>query len=223
MNFIFHPGEGRCDVSLGGKAKALAALHDEDLYIPDWFVVLPKAFTSSFSTVDRMTVLTNDSAANVEHLLSRFNPDPRFLSELNAALEVLCPVGESVAVRSSAIDEDGREHSFAGQLESYLNVQSEDVVAKVVAVWASAFSPRVRAYRKQHHLSGVPGPPAVLIQKMIQAECAGVAFGADPVSGRRDLAVVSAVAGLGTHLVNGESDADTWRVNTQGTIVERQK
>src|SRR5262249_21339623 len=66
-----------------------------------------------------------------------------------------------------------------------------------------------------------PRPPAVLVQRMIEADSAGVAFGADPVSGRRGVAVVSAVFGLGTALVGGDADADTWHVDRDGRIIDR--
>ena len=137
------------------------------------------------------------------------------------ALAELCPDGSPVAVRSSASDEDGVDHSFAGQLESYLFVQPEDVAERVAAVWRSGFSTRLLAYRQQHGLTVLPHPPAVLVQRMVGSTVSGVAFSADPVSGRRSVAVVSAALGLGTGLVSGECDADTWHVDRAGAIISR--
>jgi pyruvate,water dikinase len=125
----------------------------------------------------------------------------------------LLPGAGLVAVRSSASDEDGAEHSFAGQLESHLFVSCERIAEKIAAVWRSGFSERIIAYRQQHGLPFVPRAPAVLVQRMIHSDAAGVAFSADPVSGRRGVAVVSAVFGLGTALVSGEANADTWLVD----------
>jgi pyruvate,water dikinase len=102
-----------------------------------------------------------------------------------------------------------------------LFVAAADVPAKVAAVWRSGFGERLVAYRREHNLGPTPRPPTVLVQRMVQAEVAGVAFGADPVSGRRRLAVVSAVYGLGTALVSGDVDADTYHVDDTGAIVER--
>jgi pyruvate,water dikinase len=127
-----------------------------------------------------------------------------------------------VAVRSSAADEDGAEHSFAGQLESYLFVSQEALFEKIAAVWQSGFSPRILAYRQQRGLAIIPRPPAVLVQQMVDADAAGVAFSADPVSGRRGVAVVSAVPGLGIALVSGEANADTWHIDRTGKILETQ-
>src|SRR5205823_462634 len=137
-------------------------------------------------------------------------PAEAVLSELRVALAELCPGGELVAVRSSAADEDGTRDSFAGQLESFLCVPPGKVVEKVLAVWRSGFSERVLVYRRQRGLPPIPTAPTVLIQLMIQADTAGVAFGADPATGRQDVAVVCAVRGLGDRLVSGECDADTY-------------
>ncbi len=127
--------------------------------------------------------------------------------------------GDYFAVRSSAAGEDSAEHSFAGQLDSFLFVARSELALKVAAVRASGDSPRMREYRQQRGLTGEPPVPAVIIQEMIPAECAGVAFSADPVTGRRSVAVVSAAWGLGSALVSGEADADTWKVAADGAIL----
>ncbi len=129
--------------------------------------------------------------------------------------------GEFVAVRSSAGDEDGSAHSFAGQLESFLYIKPQDVPDAVKKVWESGFTERVLAYRREHDLAGPPRAPTVLVQRMIDAESAGVAFSADPVSGEKDIAVVSAIRGVGAALVSGEVDADTWHVAQNGAILQR--
>jgi len=220
MSFIFRFDDPPREAELGGKARSLAALRGKDLSIPDGFVVLPHAFEASLPEAGRRALLEADERTDA--ILARIQPAPSVIRELSEALADLSPPGEPVAVRSSALEEDGCDYSFAGQLESFLFVRPEEVAGKVAAVWRSAFSVRLRAYRSQHQLPATPRPPAVLIQRMIHAEIAGVAFGADPVTGRQDLAVVSAVKGLGTALVNGESDADTWHVGGSGEIVQRQ-
>jgi len=130
-------------------------------------------------------------------------------------------VGPTEAVRSSALEEDMIQHSFAGQLESFLFVSPSDVPHKVAEVWRSGFSERVLTYRRAHGLALIPQAPAVLIQRMVNADVAGVAFSADPVTGRRSIAVVAAVYGLGTALVSGECDADTYHVDRDEKIIQR--
>lgn len=128
---------------------------------------------------------------------------------------------ERFAVRSSACEEDSAAHSFAGQLESFINVPADAVAERVVAVWRSGFSERIVAYRAQAGLKLMPDAPAVLVQRMVTGGTSGVAFSADPVSGRRSVAVVNAVPGLGNSLVSGEATGDTWRVGANDTILER--
>ncbi len=135
--------------------------------------------------------------------------------------EFLDQTGGPWAVRSSAVDEDGQAHSFAGQLESHLNVTRGDLLEKIGAVRKSGFSERIVMYRRQAGLSLPPPMPAVIIQQMVPAETAGVAFSADPVSGRRSIAVVAAVRGLGEALVSGEKTGDSFQVDRAGSIVHR--
>lgn len=209
---------------MGGKAGALARLQDAELPIPAWCVLSPSAFDNSLAITERdalANAITTDSDDALTALLAKIAPSDTIRSVLGDALTRLCPNGESVAVRSSALDEDGSGHSFAGQLDSFLWVLPADVPARVADVWRSGFSERIRAYRRERNLPPVPRPPAVLIQRMVNADAAGVAFSADPVSGRRSVAVVAAVYGLGTALVGGDADADTWKVGNTGSIMER--
>jgi len=176
---------------VGGKARALGALSLAGFPVPEWIVVLPVACEASGDDLRRGL--------------------DAFLSSTQGPW----------AVRSSAVDEDGQVHSFAGQLESFLNVAGEDVPGKIHAVWKSGFSERIIAYRSQAGLSLPPPVPAVIVQQMVAAEAAGVAFSADPVSGRRGIAVVAAVRGLGEALVSGETTGDSFHVDRARRIVQR--
>ena len=140
---------------------------------------------------------------------------------LGEALARLAPKGERVAVRSSAREEDGSAHSYAGQFESFLGVAHQDVAARVRDVWKSAESARLARYRSDVAGREESTRPAVLVQRMVNADAAGVAFSADPTTGRRGVAVVAATPGLGAALVSGEQDADSWKVARDGTILER--
>lgn len=200
MPFVIRGDEAEIDSPVGGKARSLVALARAGLSVPPWFALTPDACRA---------------------LRGNTPPCPAWVHEIQVAISQLCPDGELLAVRSSATDEDGVHHSFAGQLDSYLNVPAKEVTARVGDVWRSAFSERVVAYRRWHHLSLPPPAPAVLIQRMIHADAAGVAFGADPVSGRRDLAVISAVRGLGSALALGEAGGETYHVDRDSRNVKR--
>lgn len=212
---------------LGGKAAALARLRDAGLPIPEWVAVSPAAFEASLSDAQRDELARAEGgspahrAEAAQTVLMGLRPAEEVAAELRLAVERLAPNGELLAVRSSAPYEDAAQQSFAGQLESFLNVASAEAATAVADVWRSGFSARIFAYRAEHGLQGMPSAPAVLIQRMVKADAAGVAFSADPVSGRRSVAVVAAVTGTGEGLVAGERDADSWRVGRDGEILER--
>jgi phosphoenolpyruvate synthase/pyruvate phosphate dikinase len=130
-------------------------------------------------------------------------------ADLTAALAAL---GDGLfAVRSSATMEDGAGHSFAGQFDTFLEVPAAEVAQRIAGVRDSSQSESVLTYCRERGLP-LPEPPTVLVQRMILPRCAGVAFSADPVSGQRGMAIISAVAGTGEKLVSGEVDGEMWRI-----------
>ena len=121
-----------------------------------------------------------------------------------------------VAVRSSAVGEDGVDQSFAGQYDTVLGVDSvESFIAAVGKCADSVNSQRASSY------SGKSGPATatmhIVVQQMVDARAAGVVFTADPATGRRDLMVIDAVAGLGEALVDGSASPDHIVLNADGT------
>jgi pyruvate,water dikinase len=113
------------------------------------------------------------------------------------------------AVRSSGMREDGENHSFAGQFESYLNVgSSKEIVQAVQDCIASGETSRVKEYDSNTTDSDKENGVAVIIQDMIDAKYAGVAFSVDPVTGRRDISVLNIVEGLGDKLVDGKAEPE---------------
>ncbi|QQL44245.1 PEP/pyruvate-binding domain-containing protein [Sulfuriroseicoccus oceanibius] len=146
------------------------------------------------------------------------NDDAPTTAELQHAVDSLG--GSLFAVRSSATEEDGANHSFAGQFDSFLELSADQVAKHVEKVRASASAPAIQQYAKEHALPA-PSVPAVLVQRMIPAEFAGVAFSADPVSGRRSVVVISAVTGTGEKLVSGDVDGETWTCDHGGHILSQ--
>ncbi len=145
-----------------------------------------------FVVTTRATALLADpSEAGVE---ASSLPDPVHAA-LVGALDALGP--GPVAVRSSGVSEDAADASYAGRYETVLNVEGVDAVAAAIrTVLASAGGARL----------------AVLVQRMVPADAAGIAFSANPVTGARDETLVSAVRGLGAALAAGERDPDDFVV-----------
>jgi len=218
VNCLVGPDEGATAETIGGKAAALGRLSRAGFPIPAWFALTPDGFWASLP--DDAARAFRDAAdwSQARAALDAIAIPAALATQIQERLKSLAAA--RVAVRSSAIDEDSRGHSFAGQLESYLGVAPEEVAARIADVWRSAVTERVLAYRKEHGLPLTPHPPGVLVQAMIEADAAGVGFSADPVGGARSVRIVSAVRGLGTALVSGEAEADTWRVSREGVILD---
>ncbi len=151
-----------------------------------------------------------------------FNKDGLKTFAAAAVLQGVLQLGGSnlFAVRSSGLEEDGAASAHAGQFATELNITGEDVAAAAHRVWLSGFTDTLAQYRRAHGLSGEPQPPAVIVQVMVKARAAGVAFSADPVTGDRNVVVISAIAGLADKLVGGEEDGDSYRVALDGTTIE---
>jgi pyruvate,water dikinase len=193
MKHVAHWREdGFQELPVGGKARALGLLSEAGFRVPEGCVILPSAFEAEAGILEK----------EVSVFLDRH--DGLF------------------AVRSSAVDEDGATHSFAGQLESFLNVSRDEVLDKVRLVWQSGFSERIVLYRKQAGLTLPPPVPAVLVQHMVPSEVAGVAFSADPVSGRRGVVVIAAVRGLGEALVSGARTGDSFHVDREDRVISNE-
>ena len=146
---------------------------------------------------------------------------PELREQLFAKLGSL---GETpLAVRSSASAEDLAGASYAGQYESYLNVAHDALEQAVKRCWESASAIRVAAYQKSRTApdATVPERMAVIVQRLVDADAAGVAFTANPVTGNRQEVVVTAVRGLGERLVSGQALGDEWVVGEGGPTSNR--
>lgn len=126
----------------------------------------------------------------------------------------------AVAVRSSALDEDGADASFAGQHDTYLNIRGVDAVLDAVQRCVrSASGPEALAYRRQRGLSVDDVQMAVLVQQLVPADVAAVVFSANPISGSRDEVMINSNWGLGESIVGGSATPDTFVVSKQGLQV----
>jgi len=130
------------------------------------------------------------------------------------------PLGGPLAVRSSAVDEDGASASFAGQHLTLLNVPSSDVVNSALSdVWWSANSDSAITYRQRVGLFTRPSV-GVVVQVLLDPESAGVRFTQNPINGM-DERVIEASWGLGEAVVAGRVIPDHYRVDRSGLVLER--
>jgi pyruvate,water dikinase len=128
------------------------------------------------------------------------------------------------AVRSSATAEDLPGASFAGQQDTFLNIQGEaDLLDSVRRCWVSLFTDRAIIYRQRNHFGHRNVYLSVVVQRMVPAEGSGILFTADPVSGHRHTASIDASYGLGEALVAGFINPDSYKVDRRtGRIIDRQ-
>ena len=127
-----------------------------------------------------------------------------------------------VAVRSSALGEDGEESSFAGQYATFLNVEGEEALSTAVSeCLASIEGAAAVAYGRERN-EAEESAMCVVVQAMVEPSVAGVLFTADPVSGRHDRLVIDAVAGLGEKLVSGESTPDHYELGLKNEVIRRE-
>ena len=129
-----------------------------------------------------------------------------------------------VAVRSSAIDEDGQDASFAGQYATYLNIIGVEAVATAIShCWAATNSEWVFEYRRQNDLPVNDVKIAVLVQQMVAADMSGVAFSANPIDKSRDEVVINMSWGLGESIVGGTVTPDTYIVDKAELAVKQRQ
>ena len=195
MSFIVHASSATDRNIVGGKAASLARLAQSGFAPPDFFSIRSDAFRQ-----DGDDIITEQGLEE----------------DLHQALKALG--NGPFAVRSSGRAEDGAETSYAGQFTSILNTPETEVIDAAKKVWASGFGEGVQAYRDLNSDDKIEAP-AIVVQRMINARAAGVAFSADPVSGLRQRVVISAISGLGDRLVSGEVDGEDWTVDWDGTFL----
>jgi pyruvate,water dikinase len=228
------------DIALaGGKGANLGELSHAGLPVPPGFVVTTTAYDAFVEAnrigdtiVERALETRADDPAGFEEvaegiraLFSGGMVPEEMADEIRAAYQALGEDGEMpVAVRSSATAEDLPGMSFAGQQETYLNVRgAEALLDGVKNCWASLWTARAMAYRARQGVDEATVSLAVVVQRMVESEAAGVMFTANPSNGRRDQATISAAWGLGESVVSGSVTPDSMVVEKgSGRVLSRE-
>ena len=191
---------------VGGKVANLSQLA-ADYRVPPGFALTTAAFGEPMRSGAVSDAPSASAGPFPPALLGPLSDAYRRLADLSQTPEL------SVAVRSSATDEDSREASFAGQHDTYLNVVAEKAVADaVVRCWASVKNPHALEYRRQQGLPVDGLRIAVLVQQLVPADVSAVVFGANPVTGSRDEVTINASWGLGESVVGGTVAPDAYVV-----------
>ena len=214
------------DIALaGGKGASLGEMTQIGLSIPSGFVVLATAFDQFLEDTDLNV--------EIETILKRVNPQEMESVE-KASEEIRSLIDNSkmsmnlqaeiikefkrlktrfVAVRSSATAEDSKIASWAGELETYLNVTKNNLIKSVIKCWSSLFTPRAIFYRFEKKLHKQKVSVAVVIQKMVQSEISGICFSVHPITKDKNQMVIEAGFGLGEAIVGGQITPDTYVIH----------
>lgn len=211
----------------GGKGASLGEMLNAGIPVPPGFVVLA-------STFDKF-IHDEDIAEEIDAQFDKINP--KEMESVEEASEVIRGLIEShemseelkkeimsefdklgaefVAVRSSATAEDAADASWAGELESYLNVTRENVCEHVRKCWGSLFTPRAIFYRHEKKLHGKSISVAVVVQKMVQSEVSGIVFTVHPVTTDPNQMIIETGFGLGEAIVGGLITPDSYVVDKE--------
>ena len=197
--------------SVGGKARNLARLQGWGHPVPPWFAIAGEGFRAA---VQSLAVSASAPLPEIRAAMASVPMPGDLCAAILEMRRAVIPAGAFVAVRSSALDEDGAGESFAGLHDSFLFLKSdEDILAAVRKVWASAYNERAIAYRRERGIPIDRISVGVIVQQMIDPAASGVMFTTNPVTNNVQEIVISALPGAGEGLVSQGLDADTFTVH----------
>ena len=195
---------------VGNKAAVLGELIRLGFAVPNGYVLTTTALKSLARNVSSSEV----DASGSENLAG-------IPADLDDAIsEISLKLGDGLlAVRSSGVNEDMPNSSFAGQYETVLGVKGRtELVEAVKKCWSSQFSERAAKYGRNRSAS--PNDLAVLVQKLVRADSSGVVFTVNPMTGSKEV-VVNAIRGLGDRFVSGNANPDEWIVGQKPVCIKR--
>lgn len=209
----------------GGKGASLGEMTQAGLQVPPGFVVLAGTFdrfieanhlqeeiAARLAEVNPADINSIEKVSETLRSVITGAPMPVAVSE--EILHAFDTLGaEFVAVRSSATAEDSSSASWAGELETYLNTTRANVLENVQKCWSSLFTPRALFYRHEKDLINVHVSVAVVVQKMVQSEIAGIAFTVHPVTEDHNQMIIEAALGLGEAIVGGLVTPDSYVIS----------
>jgi len=206
----------------GGKGASLGEMTNNKMQVPPGFVILAATFDrfleesdvdieidAQLKKVNYQDTNSVDRYSNVIRDIIGDTKMPKDLSDIFLK-EFKKLNAKFVAVRSSATAEDSDVASWAGELETYLNTTEKTLLKNIKLCWSSLFTPRAMFYRFEKKLVDSKVSVAVVIQKMVQSDVAGIAFTVHPVTEDRTQMIIEAGFGLGEAIVSGQITPDSY-------------
>ncbi len=213
----------------GGKARNMAFLSQQNFPVPPWFALSKESFVTFIEQNGLQDLLARAEASEAyeQEVLQKFLASTLPADIIGALRQALIEhnfQNNFLAVRSSGIDEDGANQSFAGQYSSFLFQKGEDqLIESIKRCWASGYSYRVLHYRLHNKLKVKDGVMGVILQRMLHADRAGVMFTRHPIKVLdRDKILISSVYGAGEGLVSGLLPADSVELSRATGVIKQQ-
>ncbi len=203
----------------GGKGANLAVLTQAGFPVPQGFIVTARGYhdwCAGYPDLSReLATLEAGASAGLRERLRRIELPDELVHELRARLAGF-ERDQAFSVRSSSTMEDLAGAAFAGQHDTFLNCVGEDeILRRLRDCYLSLWVERAIAYRAGQGFDHRQAAMAVVVQKMVRCDVAGVAFSIDPVAGDLGVIVVDANHGLGESVVSGEVEVDHWKIDKQ--------
>ncbi len=212
----------------GGKGASLGEMTHAKIPVPPGYVILSTTFEKFIESSEGMkeeidavldavdhkiTHTVEDASERIQSIIKNAEVPEDISEEIIKEFEKLDST--FVAVRSSATAEDSTNAAWAGQLDTFLNTTKANLINHVRDCWASLFTPRAIFYRFEKELQKHKISVAVVVQKMVQSEVAGIAFSVHPVTQDRNQMIIEAGFGLGEAVVSGQITPDSYIVDKQ--------
>ncbi len=220
------------DVGLaGGKGASLGEMTQAGIPVPPGYVVLSTAFEQFIEETNLRAEIDAILHKVNHHDIHTVESASQQIQAIILSAEMSSVLGkeiqrhftelkaEFVAVRSSATAEDSSAAAWAGQLDTYLNTTEKTLLQNVKRCWASLFTPRAIFYRFEKNLHTQKISVAVVVQKMVESEIAGIAFSVHPVTQDRNQLIIEAGYGLGEAVVSGQITPDSYVVEKKGWAI----
>ncbi|MEM3863038.1 MAG: PEP/pyruvate-binding domain-containing protein, partial [Metallosphaera sp.] len=202
----------------GGKGANLGELLSQGIRVPPGFVITSKAYSYFLDynglrekIISALNLSPDEASKVIKNLILSAKLPPDLEEMINSSYNELANMAGKevlVAVRSSATAEDIENASFAGQQDTYLNVNRSNIIEAVKLVWASLYNERAIEYRKSKGIDSSKVEMAVVVQKMVNSKSSGVMFTLNPSNGDRNLIVIESSWGLGEAVVGGKVTPD---------------
>jgi len=228
---FFKQIEGEARQSCGGKGTELGKMYQAKLPVPDGFVITTSVYRKIL-TENNLKIKIKNFLKQIDYkdensvnIISQKIGEAILAAEISNEIkgEIMTAFGslkaKYVAVRSSATSEDGKKISWAGELETFLNTSESTLLANIKKCIISLYAPRALYYQYENKINNQEQAVAIIIQKMVESDVAGVAFSIHPATQEKNHILIEAAFGLGESLVAGLVTPDNYVINRNSEVI----